>query len=287
MARQVAVVSQGGDAVVALTVRDLVSMGRYPYVGRWGPLRTEDHEAVEACLELVDLAESAERDVRGLSGGELQRARLARALVQEPRLLLLDEPTAHLDLGHEARFMELVKQYTDKQSVTVVAVTHHLNVAARFADRMVLLAGGRVIENGRPEEVLAPPLLEQAFDWPVRLSTWETSAAMPSRVGPPRAPTREPGGTRSPSGSTPGTIGAARAHGRVRRSRHRRSECHRPGIRTQRVPGRGASRLGGRRQRRRSDARGNAVGRAPRNLGFLHREGLGWRHCIPRATAGT
>jgi iron complex transport system ATP-binding protein len=87
--------------------------------------------------------------------------------VQEPRLLLLDEPTAHLDLGHEARFMELVKQYTDKQSVTVVAVTHHLNVAARFADRMVLLAGGRVIKNGRPEEVLAPPLLEQAFDWPV------------------------------------------------------------------------------------------------------------------------
>lgn len=167
MARQVAVVSQGGDAVVALTVRDLVSMGRYPYVGRWGPLRTEDHEAVQACLEVVDLAESAERDVRSLSGGELQRARLARALVQEPKLLLLDEPTAHLDLGHEARFMELVKQYTDKQSVTVVAVTHHLNVAARFADRMVLLAGGRVIMNGPPDEVLAPSLLEQAFDWPV------------------------------------------------------------------------------------------------------------------------
>ena len=169
MARQVAVVSQAGDAEVSLSVRELVSMGRYPYVGRWAPLSAEDHAAVQACLESVDLGESADRDVRSLSGGELQRARLARALVQGPRLLLLDEPTAHLDLGHEARFMELVKQYTDTQSVTIVAVTHHLNVAARFADRMVLLADGRVIKNGRPEEVLTPPLLEEAFDWPIEV----------------------------------------------------------------------------------------------------------------------
>ena len=169
MARQVAVVSQGADAAVALTVRDLVSMGRYPHVGWWGPLRAEDHHAVQACLESVDLVELADRDVRSLSGGELQRARLARALVQEPRLLLLDEPTAHLDLGHEARFMELVRQYTTAQAVTVVAVTHHLNVAARFADRMVLLADGRVIKSGHPEEVLTPPLLERAFDWPIEV----------------------------------------------------------------------------------------------------------------------
>jgi len=169
LARVVAVVSQGGEAEVALSVRELVSMGRYPYVGPWSPLGREDHHAVDACLESVDLTELAERDIRQLSGGELQRARLARALVQKPRLLLLDEPTAHLDLGHEARFMELVRHYSAKQSVTVIAVTHHLNVSARFADRLVLLSAGRVLKEGRPDEVLTGPLLQQAFDWPIEV----------------------------------------------------------------------------------------------------------------------
>ena len=167
MARHVAVVSQGGEAEVPISVRELVSMGRHPYLTPWSPLRPEDREAVEACLESVDLADLATCDVRELSGGELQRARLARALVQEPRLLLLDEPTAHLDLGHEARFMELVRQYTQEQSVTVVAVTHHLNVSARYADHMVLLRSGRLLKQGRPDEVLTPAFLERAFEWPV------------------------------------------------------------------------------------------------------------------------
>ena len=145
MARHVAVVSQGGEAEVPISVRDLVSMGRYPYLSAWSALGREDYATVDACLESVDLAGLSNCDVRELSGGELQRARLARALVQQPRILLLDEPTAHLDLGHEARFMELVRQYTETQSVTVVAVTHHLNVSARFADQMVLLASGQVL----------------------------------------------------------------------------------------------------------------------------------------------
>ena len=167
LARQVAVVSQGGEAEVPISVQDLVSMGRHPYLGAWSALSREDHIIVDACLESVDLTGLSACDVRELSGGELQRARLARALVQEPRILLLDEPTAHLDLGHEARFMELVRQYTAKQSVTVVAVTHHLNVSARFADQMVLLASGSVLKQGPPDEVLTPDLLEAAFHWPV------------------------------------------------------------------------------------------------------------------------
>lgn len=169
MARHVAVVSQGGEAEVPISVRELVSMGRHPYLGVWSALSREDHTTVDACLESVDLIELSACDVRELSGGELQRARLARALVQEPRILLLDEPTAHLDLGHEARFMELVRQYTVTQSVTVVAVTHHLNVSARFADRMVLLSEGRVLMQGPPDLVLTPELLETAFHWPVEV----------------------------------------------------------------------------------------------------------------------
>ncbi|MBT8461860.1 MAG: ABC transporter ATP-binding protein [Gemmatimonadetes bacterium] len=169
MARQVAVVSQAGETETPLSVRDLVSMGRYPFISPWSPLGPVDQAAVDAILHSVDLADLARCDVRELSGGELQRARLARALVQEPRLLLLDEPTAHLDLGHEARFMELVQQYTVNKAVTVVAVTHHLNVSARFADRMVLVASGRVLKAGSPEDVLTPTLLETAFEWPVQV----------------------------------------------------------------------------------------------------------------------
>jgi iron complex transport system ATP-binding protein len=167
LARFVAVVSQAGETEVRISVRDLVSMGRHPYLNPWSPLSARDRAVVDSCLGEVDLACLADRDVGELSGGELQRARLARALAQEPRLLLLDEPTAHLDLGHEARFMERVRQYTSKQSLTVVAVTHHLNIAARHSDRMVLLSAGRVLEQGPPESVLSPPLLEAAFEWPI------------------------------------------------------------------------------------------------------------------------
>jgi len=167
MARQVAVVSQAGGVDVRISVRELVSMGRHPYVSPWSALGPGDHAKVDACLGAVDLVGLADRDVGELSGGELQRARLARALAQEPRLLLLDEPTAHLDLGHESRFMELVRQYTIQQSLTVVAVTHHLNVAAQYADRMVLLSSGRVLKQGPPGDVLSPSLLEAAFEWPV------------------------------------------------------------------------------------------------------------------------
>ncbi len=169
MARQVAVVSQGVEGVAGISVRDLVSMGRYPYVNPWSPLGSEDRALVDAWLAAVDLVDLADRDAAELSGGELQRARLARALVQEPQLLLLDEPTAHLDLGHEARFMETVNQIIHEQSVTVIAVTHHLNVAARYADRMILLSGGRVLADGAPSHVLAPEWLEAAFGWPIEV----------------------------------------------------------------------------------------------------------------------
>jgi iron complex transport system ATP-binding protein len=144
-------------------------MGRHPYLGAWSALTRGDHTIVDTCIESVDLTALSACDIRELSGGELQRARLARALVQKPRILLLDEPTAHLDLGHEAGFMELVSQYTVRQGVTVVAVTHHLNVSARYADRMVLLTSGSILKEGPPDEVLTPKLLEAAFHWPVEV----------------------------------------------------------------------------------------------------------------------
>ena len=170
LARTVAVVSQSSEVDSDIRVRDLVGMGRNPYVRAWAPLAPRDRSIVEACLEAVDLAGLVDRRAGELSGGELQRARLARALAQEPALLLLDEPTAHLDLGHETRFMELVSQLVHEQSLTVIAVTHHLNTAARYADRMLLLSQGRVAATGSPEDVLRSEVLDHAFGWPVHVA---------------------------------------------------------------------------------------------------------------------
>jgi iron complex transport system ATP-binding protein len=167
LARRVAVVSQGGVADGPLTVREVVEMGRHPYVRAWAPLGPGDHKAVDEALADVDLSDLADRDVRDLSGGELQRVHLARAFAQQPLLLLLDEPTAHLDMGHEMRLLELVSQKTVNQSLTVISVTHHMNTASRFADRMLLMAGGRVVVSGKPRRVLQPTELERAFAWPV------------------------------------------------------------------------------------------------------------------------
>jgi iron complex transport system ATP-binding protein len=191
LARELAVVSQAGDLNVPVSVRDLVAMGRHPYLNPWAPLSSADRDVVEECLEAVDLSDLAGRRASDLSGGELQRARLARALAQEPRLLLLDEPTAHLDLGHEARFMDLLSHRKTSKGLTVVAVTHHLNTAALYADEMVLMAAGRVVKKGRGNEVLVPHLLETAFGWPVEVADLGNSGR---QAVPWVAPRRSPAG---------------------------------------------------------------------------------------------
>ena len=169
MARHLAVVSQSAEIVEGIAVRDLVRLGRNPYVSPWAALGAEDERVVDRCLAAVELEGLSDRDAGTLSGGELQRARLARALAQDPLLLLLDEPTAHLDLGHESRFMELLQQFVDEQDLTVVCITHHLSVAARYADRMVLMSDGEILVQGPGRQVLVPALLERAFDWPVEV----------------------------------------------------------------------------------------------------------------------
>lgn len=169
MARNVGVVSQTPEVIDGITVRDLVRMGRHPYASPWAPLSSADEAVVDRCIGAVDLTVMAEREAGTLSGGELQRARLARALAQEPRLLLLDEPTAHLDLGHEARFMELITQYVSASHLTVIHITHNLSDAGRHADRLVLMSEGSILAEGAAGEVLSPPLLNRAFGWPVEV----------------------------------------------------------------------------------------------------------------------
>jgi len=166
-ARRIAFVSSAEESAFPTRVRDYVTLGRNPYLTGWGAPSPEDQRIVSLALERTDLLLLSDRYIGSLSAGELQRARLARALAQEPEILLLDEPTAHLDLGHELAAFELLAQLVVDLSLTIVSVTHNLNMASRFCGRVVLITGGRVVADGQPEAVLTPGNLARAFEWPV------------------------------------------------------------------------------------------------------------------------
>jgi len=169
LAQAVGVVPQAETISFPLTVRELVAMGRYPYLGPLGSEREDDRRAIRRALEECDVPDLATRDVTTLSGGELQRVRIARALAQEPRALVLDEPTASLDIRHEMAILELLRAAADGGK-TVLVVTHGLDLAARFADRILLLAGGRVAAEGPPAEVMRSQVLEAVYRWPIAVA---------------------------------------------------------------------------------------------------------------------
>jgi iron complex transport system ATP-binding protein len=183
LARRIGVVAQLESLAFPLTVREMVAMGRYPHLG---PLRAEgpaDRAAIARALERCDVAGLETRPVTALSGGELQRVRIARALAQEPGALVLDEPTASLDMAHEMSILELLRTWADG-GMTVLLVTHQLNLAARFADRIVLLKGGGVVAAGTPADVLTVGVLERVYEWP--LTVVDEAATGSRRVVPLR-----------------------------------------------------------------------------------------------------
>jgi iron complex transport system ATP-binding protein len=153
-------------------VRELVAMGRYPHLGPWRREGEADRRAVEEAMRRCDVLGLAHRPVSTLSGGERQRARVARALAQEPAALALDEPTAALDVSHEMAIFELLREL-GRAGTTVLLVTHNLNLAARYADRLVLLDRGAVAAAGTPAEVLTRETVERVYGWPVRIGRHE------------------------------------------------------------------------------------------------------------------
>ena len=146
-----------------IAVRDYVLLGRTPYHPLLASARDTDREIVDDALRRLDLAVLADRPLRTLSGGERQRAVLARALAQQPRLLLLDEPTAALDLGHAQQLLELVDDLRREQGLTVLSTLHDLALAGQYADRLVLLDAGRVVVAGTPGEVLTTSALARHY----------------------------------------------------------------------------------------------------------------------------
>lgn len=169
LARRIGVVSQGEEIVFPVTVRALAGMGRYPHMGAWRGESAADLAAVARALEACDVAHLADRYVTQLSGGERQRARIARALAQEPGTLVLDEPTAALDIAHEMSIFDLLGRLRAEHGVTVLLVTHNINLAARYADRMLLLERGRAVAEGPPAAVVTRERIERSYQWPVEV----------------------------------------------------------------------------------------------------------------------
>ncbi len=167
-ARIIGAVTQREEYPFAWRVDEVVSFGRYSRLSALAALSAADREAIERAMLRADVLTLAGRRIDTLSGGEWQRVRIARALAQEPALLALDEPTASLDFGHEMEIFELIRELV-QGGLAGVLVTHHLNLAARFADEIILLHEGRTAARGRPADVLTSDRLAEAFGWPVRV----------------------------------------------------------------------------------------------------------------------
>ena len=166
LARRVAVVPQRETPAFPLPVRDLVALGRYPHARGIASWSAGDGVAVDRALEAAGIAELADRSSEDLSGGEWQRARIARALAQEAPALVLDEPTTFLDVAHEMAVFELLHRLA-RAGTAILLVSHQLNLVARFADRMVLLHHGRVAAAGAPSDVMRGDILEHVYEWPL------------------------------------------------------------------------------------------------------------------------
>jgi iron complex transport system ATP-binding protein len=165
--RAVAYLAQSEGLPPDWSVREVVELGRLPYVGLWRDLAAKDDRAVRDAMDRVRVLSLAGRPIATLSGGERQRVALARALAQEPSVLLLDEPSAHLDLRHQAELLALFRAEADR-GVAVVVVMHDLTAAGQ-ADRCVLLSNGRVRADGSPADVLSRDLLRQVYETEVEV----------------------------------------------------------------------------------------------------------------------
>ncbi|HGM4723777.1 TPA: Fe3+-hydroxamate ABC transporter ATP-binding protein FhuC [Serratia marcescens] len=166
-ARQVAYLPQQLPAAEGMTVRELVAVGRYPWHGALGRFGANDRQLVEEAISLVGLKPFANRLVDSLSGGERQRAWLAMMVAQDSRCLLLDEPTSALDIAHQVEVLALIQRLSRERDLTVIAVLHDINMAARYCDHLVALRGGEMIAQGGPLELMQGPVLEQIYGIPM------------------------------------------------------------------------------------------------------------------------
>ncbi len=184
LARLVAVVPQEPTTPPWMTVAEYVLLGRTPHLGPLAKEGARDRDAAARSLARLDLLPLADRRLGTLSGGEKQRVVVARALAQEARIVLLDEPTASLDIGHQQQALELLDGLREESGLTLVAAMHDLTLAALYADRMVLLDGGRVAADGAPGDVLTEEAIARHYGASIDVvSVGERLAVVPRRLG--------------------------------------------------------------------------------------------------------
>lgn len=168
-ARKLAVTFQLANRTIPYRVRDLVMLGRIAHRKFYEPYGGRDAAAVSRALDDLGIAEYADRSYDGLSGGEQQKVLLAAALAQEPEMLLLDEPTSALDLGNRFRLMKRLRKLTKERGLGVVMISHDLELAARFARRLILLHEGKIIADGGPADVVTPENIRFAYRCPAEV----------------------------------------------------------------------------------------------------------------------
>lgn len=166
IARRVAVVTQREELTFPLPVPEYVALGRFPHLGLWHAADAADRRAVDASIDAAGVRALGSRRLDALSGGEWQRVRLARALAQSAEALVLDEPTAFLDVGHEMAVFELLHRLA-REGRAVLLVSHNLNLVARFAGHMILVHRGAIAAAGAPDEVMRAEVLERVYEWPL------------------------------------------------------------------------------------------------------------------------
>ncbi|OPY31389.1 MAG: Cobalamin import ATP-binding protein BtuD [Methanomassiliicoccales archaeon PtaU1.Bin124] len=182
IARHIAVVPQSNEIRFAFTVRDIVMMGRMPFLGQFQGESSDDVGIVEDAMKKTNITSFADRLINTMSGGERQRVIIARAIAQRPEIILLDEPTLHLDICHQFEVLDLVKRLSDEEDLTVVIVSHDLPMVVKYCDRIVLIHDHQIFAAGTPEEVLTRENMRTVFNIDAVLEYDSTLKAMSVKV---------------------------------------------------------------------------------------------------------
>ena len=176
IAKKVAVVPQSNEIRFAFTVKEIVEMGRMPFQESLRGASSEDERIVAEAMEQTGIAGMADRHINTMSGGERQRAIIARAIAQTPEIILMDEPTLHLDINMQFEVLDLVKELSAKRNLTVVIVSHDLPMVARYCDRMILIHDHNIFAMGKPEEILTEENMRTVFNIDARFEKDERGA---------------------------------------------------------------------------------------------------------------